>query len=123
MHKLPSPLTEIVLGTVMLFLLGIAFNPFAMVMSDTSSVMIALALVVLFGFFSLFALREHPRDEREELLLVKSNRFAFLATGALLVVAVAYQVVRHEVDTWLIAVFAVMIFAKLLSYAYVSRNL
>ena len=122
MNKLPSPLTEIVLSAALLVLLVIIFNPFSMYMTQMTTMAIALSLVILFGIFALFGLREQPRDEREELLVIKTSRFAYLVAGLVVVIGIAVQLIDHDVDNWLLTVFAVMIFSKLLGYVYIQSR-
>lgn len=122
MYKLPSPLTEIILGIVLIVLLGIIFNPFDLYMTQMTTMLIALTFLVLFGIFALFALREQPQDEREELLVIKTSRFAYLITGATLAIGIAWELIQHDIDPWLLIVFAVMIFAKLFGYLYQQKN-
>jgi O-antigen/teichoic acid export membrane protein len=122
MNKLPSPLTEIVLGVVLLILLTVIFNPYDLYMTQMTTMLIALSFLILFGIFALFALREQPRDEREELLIIKTSRFAFLITGAVLALGIAIELIQHDIDPWLLIVFAVMIFSKLFGYIYQHKN-
>ena len=120
MNKLPSPLTEFILGFILVALLAVIFNTPQMYMSDMTTMFVALLLILLFGLFSLFILRERPQDEREELLVIKSSRIAFLITGATLVLGIVIQLIQHDVDLWLLIVFSVMILAKLFGYLYVK---
>jgi len=104
---------------------GLAFmtlNPYEMPMGTFFTILIAL--IVLFGIFATFVWREKGKDEREEMLIHRSDRVAFLAGASVLLVAIVVEAVTmHMTNHWVLGAFTTMVIAKSVAYIYYqSRN-
>lgn len=106
---------EIVISLIILIILGVFLNPTHLLMPDSVSMLLIMALIV--GFLSFVGLiwREQPKDERDLAHIQKSGRVSFLMGATILVVGIVLQAVRHDVDPWLIYALSAMVLTKLLT--------
>jgi len=110
-------LVEILIIVVLLVLAGSILNPYWMPMG--MQLLLLLALVALFGVFSVFLWREQGGDERETSLRHRSDRIGFLAGATVLLVAIVVEgFLFHMVNGWVVGALGVMIIAKVVSYVY-----
>jgi len=114
---------EIAVSVILLILLFILFNPFAVFMPGYLVMGLLVAAVVCFGIFSLFLWREGEGDERENLHRMFADRVAFLSGSALLLAGIVIGELSHQLDPWLIYALAIMVIAKVAALIYSKKNL
>ncbi len=85
-------------------------NPFGFWMPTMVHMLVLGAAVFVFGLFSIFVFAERGGDERDIEHRGYASRAAFLAGGAVLLIAVVIQTFAHTLDPWLVgALFAMMV--------------
>ncbi len=114
-------LQEIGVALILLILVLFAYNPFHLWMPPAVVMMMATALVVVFGLFVALVWREKIHDEREHLHRLLAARLGFISGIAVLVGAIVIQTWQHDVDGWLPLAFTVMVLTKIAGYAYSRR--
>jgi len=106
----------IVLGVLSLGMLDVFWMPMGMQMAILSVV------VVIFGAYAVYGLREKGGDEREIAILHMSDRVAFLAGAGVLLLAIVYESVVHHMSTpWVTTALFVMVAAKAIAHMYHNR--
>jgi len=110
------PLTLIVLAVLLL-------NPFNFWMPDIMVMGMLVALLVLFGIFASFILKEKVFDERDDVNRSLAGRNAFLAGSAILMLGIVIQGYSHKVDSWLVVALIVMIIVKITTRLWCDKNL
>ena len=86
--------------------------------------MCILAIVlVLFGVFASFILREKVFDERDNVHRTLSGRNSFLAGSAILMFAIVIEEYNEALDPWLVIVLIVMIITKIATRIWSDKNL
>jgi cobalamin synthase len=104
---------------VTLALIAIAIlllNPFEFWMPN-------MMVMVLFGIFASFILRENATDERDEAHRTLAGRNAFLAGSTVLILGLVIQGYADAVDSWLVVALVVMVVAKIATRMWSDRNL
>ncbi len=110
-------IVEVLMIVAVVALAFMTLNPYEMPMGTFLTTLIAL--IVLFGFFALFVWREKGNDEREIMLVHRSDRIAFLVGASVLLIAIVVEgVTMHMTDRWVLGAFSVMIIAKSIAYIY-----
>ncbi|MBX2866659.1 hypothetical protein KTR10_01735 [Candidatus Kaiserbacteria bacterium] len=106
----------VVLAILSLGILGVFWMPMGMHVA-------ALALlVVFFGAYAIYGLRERGGDEREVSLLHKSDRVAFFAGATVLLIAIIYEsITNYMSDPWIVVALFAMVVAKAGAYIYHNR--
>ena len=110
------PLTLVVLAVLLL-------NPFNFWMPDMMVMGMLVVLLVLFGIFASFILKETIFDERDDVNRSLAGRNAFLAGSAILMLGIVIQGYSHKVDSWLVVALIVMIIVKITTRLWSDRNL
>ncbi|MCR4334722.1 MAG: hypothetical protein NUV47_03295 [Patescibacteria group bacterium] len=110
------PLTLIVLAILLL-------NPFHFWMPDMMVMGMLAILLVLFGIFASFILKERAFDERDDVNRSLAGRNAFLAGSAILMFGIAVQGYSHSVDPWLVVALIMMIVVKIVTRIWSDKNL
>jgi len=110
------PLTLIVLAVLLL-------NPFHFWMPDMMVMGMLAILLVLFGMFASFILKEKVFDERDDVNRSLAGRNAFLAGSAILMLGIVIQGYSHKVDSWLVITLIVMIIVKITTRFWNDKNL
>jgi len=110
------PLTLVVLAVLLL-------NPFHFWMPDMMVMGLLVVLLVLFGIFASFILKEKVFDERDDANRSLAGRNAFLAGSAILMLGIVIQGYSHKVDSWLVVALIVMIIVKITTRLWSDRNL
>ncbi len=121
--KMNSWITELILSLILIIVLIVCLNPFGLLMPPPMVMALILFLVIIFGVFSIFIWKERRGDERENYHKIISGHFAFLTGSTLLIIAIAYQELNHELDPWLVLILIGMVLAKLLSQFYSNKKL
>lgn len=116
LKEITVPLALIVISVLLL-------NPFHFWMPDMMIAGILVALLVLFGIFASFILKEKAFDERDDMNRSLAGRNAFLAGSAIIMIAIITQGYRHSLDPWLVVALTVMIIIKIGSHFWNNKNL
>jgi hypothetical protein len=107
--------------TVLVALLILLVNPYHVWMPTMAHVMVVTALLIVFGFFASLLWREQARDEREGTHRMQAGRSSFLVGSLLLIIAISYQSLMHELDIWLPVILVAMILTKIGAHLYSDR--
>ena len=118
-NNLVETLVTICLIALSVFLL----NPFHFWMPDMMVMGMLVALLVLFGIFASFILKEKVFDERDAINRSLAGRNAFLAGSAILMLGIVIQGYSHKVDSWLVVALIVMIIVKITTRLWSDKNL
>src|SRR5579872_4851844 len=94
-------LGEIVISLLLLLLLCLFLNPFALWMPSRMHPLMLPTLVVLFIIFCAFLWKEKSNDEREYSHKIIASRFAYFAGVAILIVGIFVENTHHSIDPWL----------------------
>ncbi len=115
--------SELIIGLIVLGILGVFLNPTHLLMPDSVNMMLIVGLILGFlAFISLFW-REQANDERDTAHMQKAGRVSFFVGATILVVGIAFQALKHEIDPWLLYALAGMVLTKLSSRTFHSlRN-
>lgn len=106
--------TTTTLALTLIILTFLLTDPVDLVMPTPIQMTILALVVLLYVLFVGMIFREKPRDEREVALLAQSSRVAFLTGTAVLVVGIISQLLRHDLDNWLIWTLSSMVLAKVI---------
>ncbi len=117
-----SFIKEVVVSIILMALAAFIVNPTHIWMPDSMAMMIILVLLIVFGVLASFVWRERARDEREGLHRMHASRAAYLAGSGVLVLGIAIQGLRHDVDLWLVFALGAMILAKLFTVYAAGRR-
>src|SRR3989344_7162295 len=90
-------------------------NPFHFWMPDMLLICILAILLVLFGIFTNFVLRERTFDERDSLHRTIAGRNSFIGGSIIIMIGIVVQGYNHMVDPWLIIALIVMVVTKISS--------
>lgn len=108
-------INEIVVGTGLIILLILLFNPFGLLMPPRISMMLLGGIVILALLFTSFIWKETAQDERESLHRLLAGRTAFLAGAGILLLGITIQTFQHRLDFWLVVTLGVMVLTKLVT--------
>jgi len=92
-------------------------------MPDMMVMGMLVALLVIFGIFASFILKEKVFDERDDVNRSLAGRNAFLAGSAILMLGIVIQGYSHKVDSWLVVALIVMIIVKITTRLWSDKNL
>ena len=98
-------------------------NPFDFWMPNMMVIGMLIIVLVLFGFFASFILREASHDERDDVHKGLAGRYAFLGGALVLILGIVVQGYDHMVDPWLVLALTTMVVVKVLSRIWSDRNL
>lgn len=118
-----NTLTEIIVPLSLVVLAVLLLNPFHFWMPDMMVMGTIATLLVLFGIFASFILKEKVFDERDDRNRSLAGRNAFLAGSSVSILAIVIQGYSHSIDPWLVIVFIVMIIVKIATRIWSDRNL
>ena len=116
-------LKEIVVPATLVILAVLLLNPMQFWMPDMMVMAVLVALLVRFGVFASFILRESNFDESDDMNRSLAGRNAFLSGSAVLMIGIVVQGYSHKVDPWLVVSLIVMILVKILTRFWNDRNL
>ena len=114
---------EIIVSLTLVVLAILLLNPFHFWMPDMMVMGMLVALLVLFGIFASFILKEKVFDERDDVNRSLAGRNAFLAGSAILMLGIVIQGYSHKVDSWLVVALIVMIIVKITTRLWSDKNL
>ena len=109
---------ELLISAILIGLLVLILNPSNFWMPDMMHTTILALTIVLFGIFASFILHEQAKDEREVTHRMLAGRVAFLAGSTTLIVGIIFQVIKDDIDPWLIFTLVVMILMKIATLLY-----
>ncbi len=113
---------EVVIALVLMVLTVLLLNPFNFWMPDMMVVGMLGCVLVLFGLFASFILREKTVDERDNMHRALAGRNAFLSGALVLMVGIIIEGYQHAIDPWLVVALIVMIIAKIATRIWSDRN-
>lgn len=114
---------EIIVSLTLVVLAVLLLNPFQFWMPDMMVMGMLVALLVLFGIFASFILKEKVYDERDDVNRSLAGRNAFLGGSTVLMLGIVIQGYSHKVDPWLIIALIVMIIVKISTRLWSDKNL
>jgi len=114
---------EIIVPFTLIVLAVLLLNPFHFWMPDMMVMGMLVALLVIFGIFASFILKEKVFDERDDVNRSLAGRNAFLAGSAILMLGIVIQGYSHKVDSWLVVALIVMIIVKITTRLWSDKNL
>ena len=110
----------VTLGLIVTALL--LLNPFDFWMPNMMIVSMLAVILVLFGFFASFVLREEALDERDYQHKVLAGRNAFLVGSAVLIIGIIVEGYAHRLDGWLVIALILMVITKIGTRIWSDRN-
>ena len=115
-------LLEILVSVLLIIALLVCLNPLNLLMPPPFVMIAVVTLLIIFGLFAIYIWKERKGDERENYHKILSGHFAFLTGSFILVLAIAYQELNHNLDPWLVYALIGMICAKVISQFYNDKN-
>lgn len=92
-------------------------------MSDMMYIGVHGIAIALFIMFAIIIWRSKPTDEREAQHRATSSDIAFTVGGALLAIAMIYQIyVDMKIDVWLMTTLAGMVIARVIGRLWLNKN-
>lgn len=116
-------ISEIIVTLGLIVIAVLLLNPFNFWMPDMMVMSMLAIVLVLFGVFASFILREKSIDERDDQHRTLAGRNAFLAGSATLILGIIMQGYLHTVDPWLVVALIVMVVTKIGTRMWSDRNL
>jgi hypothetical protein len=120
--KINNFISEILFSTLLIGVLITCLNPLNLLMPLPFITLIVIALLLIFGLFSVYIWNERKGDERQNYHKILSGHFAFLTGSIILVMGIVYQELNSKLDPWLVYALIGMIIAKLLSQYYSEKK-
>lgn len=114
---------ESLIAVVLIVLLVLLINPMHFWMPDMAHESMVIGLILVFGLYSVFVLREKAGDEREVLHRMFAARAAFFVGTLLMTVGIFLGAQNDAVDIWLVIALVAMILTKIIARFYSDRNL
>ncbi len=118
-NNLKETVVSFLLVATAIFLL----NPFDFWMPDMMVASVLALILVLFGIFASFILREKNEDERDEQHRSLAGRNAFLVGASCLILGITVQGFYHVIDPWLVITLILMVLTKISTRIWSDRNL
>ncbi|PIR83980.1 hypothetical protein COU18_01060 [Candidatus Kaiserbacteria bacterium CG10_big_fil_rev_8_21_14_0_10_51_14] len=112
---------EIVSAIVLTVVAVLLVNPFHLWMPNMAHMAILAAVVVAFGVFAVFVLRERVGDEREDVHRMFAGRVAYLSGALVLIVAIVVESIAGSLDPWLVVALLAMVIGKVGAHIYSAR--
>ncbi len=115
--------TEIIFAAVLVFLISWLVDPLNWFMPEFLQKPHLLIITVVFIFFASLIWKEHPKDEREEMIRLKIGRLSFLVGTASLIIGIFVERwTTGVVNLWLVLSLAMMLMAKILGSIYYNQK-
>lgn len=116
-------LWEICIAILLIAFIGVLTFAHSAWMPSMATMLTLVLIVATFSVFAVFVWRERGGDEREQLMRHVASRFAFLLTGAVLVVGIIYETLAHYgPNIWLAGALVAMVGGKVIGHAYARRK-
>lgn len=116
-------LKETIVTVALIAIAILLLNPFHFWMPDMMVMSMLAEVLVLFGIFASFILREKTMDERDDQHKTLAGRNAFLAGSGILILGIVIQGYTHSVDPWLVIALIGMVVVKIITRAWSDKNL
>lgn len=113
---------EIIIAVVLVLISIALINPFHFWMPGMIVLSMLVALLVVFGVFATFVLRETALDEREASHRMLAGRVGFLTGATVLIIGIVIQALAEAVDVWLIFTLVLMVVAKIGTRIYTDNS-
>lgn len=114
---------ESVVATILVGLLVLLINPMHFWMPDMAHETVVVGLIIIFGLYSVFILREKAKDERDVFHRMLAARAAFFVGTLLMAIGIYVGAQKNNIDLWLVAALVGMILTKIATRFYSDRNL
>lgn len=114
---------ESFVGLALVGLLVLLINPMHFWMPDMAHETAVVGLIIVFGLYSAFVMREKARDERDVLHRMLAARAAFFVGTFLMTIGIFVGAQKDAIDLWLVAALVGMILTKIATRFYSDRNL
>lgn len=114
--------SETLFVAVLAALLLALVNPLGFWMPEQFEMICTVLVFIFFVLFSVYLLREKPKDEREELHLFIATRFAYLLGSGILVIGIIVQLKMHHLTFWLPLSLGAMLIGKLIGRYYAEKR-
>jgi hypothetical protein len=114
---------EVLVPLALIVIAALLLNPLHLWMPDMMVMGMLVVLLVLFGIFASFILKETVFDERDGVNRSLAGRNAFLAGATVLMLGIAVQGYAHSIDPWLVIALIVMIIVKISTHFWNDKNL
>ena len=102
------------IGILFIGLIFALTDPVDFLMPTEVQTTILMIAVSVYGIFAGLVYKENPSDEREEHLLFRSSRAAFLSGTAVLIAGLVKGTLTHTLDPWLVWSLGTMVAVKVL---------
>ena len=93
--KINNYILEIIVSFLLILALLACLNPLNLLMPPPIVMIAVVALLLIFGLFSIYIWKERKGDERETYHKILSGHFAFLTGSYYSSFAIAYQELNH----------------------------
>ena len=115
---------KITLSTAIIFicLIFALTDPIDILMPTEVQNMLLVATILVYAIFAGLIYKEKPADEREEFLLKRSSRTAFLVGITVLLTAIVFQTLNKNLDNWLIVSLGSMVATKVIVHYLSSKD-
>ena len=114
---------ELINALALVFCAILLLNPFHIWMPNMVALFVLALILVFFGIFASFLLREQAGDERDVLHRMLAGRNAFLSGSFVLLSGIVVESFSHHtVDPWIVIALVVMIVVKIGSRVWTDRN-
>lgn len=114
---------EYIIPVILVVLLLLILNPLDLWMPTMAHVTVLVLLLVVFGLYASYVLREKAVDERDVFHRMFAGRVAFLSGTTVLIIGILAGAWHDVVDPWLISALVAMILSKIGARIYGDRNL
>ena len=115
--------TETIVTIALIVTAILLLNPLHFWMPDMMVMGMLAIILVLFGVFASFILKEKVFDERDDVNRSFAGRNAFLAGSATLMLGIVIQGYSHKIDPWLVVALIVMVVIKIGTRFWNDRDL
>ncbi len=112
---------EIISAAILAIVAILLVNPFHFWMPTMAHMAIMAAVVVAFGAFTVFVLREDAGDERDVEHRMFAGRVAFFSGASMLIVGIVVQGLKDTLDPWLVVALLAMVVGKVAARMYSAR--
>jgi len=114
---------ETLLTVILIVIAILLLNPFHFWMPNMLVICMLAFVLVIFGIFASFVLREKSVDERDDQHKYLAGRNAFLIGSGILMLGIVFQGYTHTVDAWLVLALIGMVITKIATRYWSDKNL
>lgn len=114
---------EVIVTVCLVCISLLILNPFDFWMPSLVVMVVLAVMLLLFGIFASFILREKSLDERDTIHKSIAGRNAFLAGSTMMLIGIIIQEYSGQLDPWLVLSFLAMIVTKVVTRVWSDKNL